>query len=156
MTLLNSTLFITKIVQAAQQTMRDSKVPASVTISQAALESSWGTSGLATNGMNLFGIKADSSWHGPTILMPTAEYVNGQRIMVNAPFRKYADWLGSIRDHAAFLVNNKRYAPAFKASTGEQFAQAIAAAGYATDPKYADLLISIMRQHGLAQYDKVS
>jgi flagellar protein FlgJ len=148
--------FIAAIVGPAQQCMFESNVPASVTMAQAILESSWGSSGLAVNGKNLFGIKADASWHGAAITMPTAEYVNGQRVMVNAAFRSYPDWLGSIRDHAAFLVGNPRYAKAFQTTNGEAFAQAIAAAGYATDPNYANLLIQIMRGRNLAQYDEVA
>lgn len=148
--------FIAAVAPAAQQCMRDTKVFASVSIAQAILESAWGASGLARQGFNLFGIKADASWHGDTITMPTAEYIHGRRVVVQAAFRKYAGWLGSIEDHAAFLVTNKRYAPAFGATNGEAFAQAIAKAGYATDPKYAASLISIMRGRNLAQYDKVA
>lgn len=147
--------FIAAVAPCAQQCMRDTNVFASVSLAQAILESGWGSSGLATRGFNLFGIKADASWHGDTITMPTAEYVNGQRIVVQAAFRKYAGWLGSIEDHAAFLVANERYAPAFQTTNGEAFAQAIANAGYATDPKYAASLISIMRGRNLAQYDEV-
>jgi flagellar protein FlgJ len=148
--------FIALVAPSAQQCMQASKVPASVTIAQAALESAWGASGLSVRGKNLFGIKADSSWHGPTVTMPTTEFINGQRVTVRAPFRAYSDWLGSIQDHAAFLVANHRYAPAFATTDGEAFAHAIAAAGYATDPNYAALLVSIMRAHDLAQFDKVS
>lgn len=147
--------FIAAVAPCAQQCMRDTKVFASVSIAQAILESSWGSSGLATKGFNLFGIKADASWHGDTITMPTAEYIHGQRVTVQAAFRKYSGWLGSIEDHAAFLVANKRYAPAFQAANGEAFAHAIAMCGYATDPHYADNLISIMRGRNLAQYDGV-
>lgn len=147
--------FIAAVSPAAVQCMRATKVFASVSIAQAILESSWGSSGLATEGFNLFGIKADASWHGATISMPTKEYVHGQAVNVMAAFRRYADWLGSINDHAAFLVANHRYAPAFMTSNGEAFARAIATAGYATDPNYAASLIAIMRGRNLAQYDKV-
>lgn len=148
--------FIAAVAPAAQQCMRDTKVFASVSLAQAILESGWGASGLATQGFNLFGIKADSSWHGATITMPTTEYINGSRQTVQAAFRKYSGWLGSIEDHAAFLVANKRYAPAFQTSNGEAFAHAIAQAGYATDPNYASELIAIMRGRNLAQFDEVT
>jgi flagellar protein FlgJ len=146
--------FISAVAPAAQQCMRQSKVFASVTLAQAILESGWGSSGLAQKGFNLFGIKAIGGWTGPTISMPTREVVNGQSITVQAAFRKYPNWLGSIQDHAAFLTGNPRYAAAFKAANGEAFATAIAAAGYATDPNYANSLIALMRQHNLAQYDQ--
>ena len=55
--------------------------------------------------------------------------------------------------HGHFLRDNSRYAKAFQAVDGESFARAIAAAGYATDPKYADLLVEIIRENNLTQYD---
>jgi flagellar protein FlgJ len=146
--------FIAAVAPCAQQCMAQSKVPASVTLAQAILESGWGSSGLAVNGMNLFGIKAIGGWTGPTVSMPTREVINGQSVMVQAAFRKYMSWLGSIEDHAAFLTGNPRYKAAFATTNGEDFAHAIAAAGYATDPNYANSLITLMRQHNLAQYDK--
>jgi flagellum-specific peptidoglycan hydrolase FlgJ len=83
--------------------------------------------------------------------------------MVPANWRKYDDWHGCIEDHAEFLINNKRYAPAFEqpapgegenaAPAGERFAQAVAAAGYATDPDYAQKIIQIMRAHDLHTLD---
>lgn len=148
--------FIASIASAAQDCMSESKVPASVSIAQAILESSWGASQLAVQGFNLFGIKADASWgDAPTITLPTWEYSGNVRYRIEAAFRKYPSWLGSMRDHAAFLIRNKRYAPAFETTSAEAFAQAIAAAGYATDPHYASSVIALMRIHNLEQYDQV-
>jgi flagellum-specific peptidoglycan hydrolase FlgJ len=148
--------FISAIRDAAQSAMRAQRVPASVTIAQAILESAWGQSGLALEGHNLFGIKADASWTGDIITMPTHEFLDHQLITVQAKFRKYPDWNGSIHDHAQFLVSNPRYHDAFKSENGEQFAHAIAQAGYATDPKYAAMLVTLMGQYGLASYDKAA
>ena len=74
---------------------------------------------------------------------------------MNARFRSYASMADSFRDHANFLKVNSRYAPAF-AHTDEPdaFARAIAKAGYATDPSYADKLIALMRQYKLYGYGK--
>jgi len=85
--------------------------------------------------------------------MPTTEYFKGVKTKVNAPFRKYATLADSIADHALFLRNNKRYKPAFLCENGCEFAEAIAKAGYATDPAYAALLKNLIRQYGLDQYD---
>ncbi|WP_081067361.1 glycoside hydrolase family 73 protein [Burkholderia cepacia] len=142
--------FIEAIAPAARDCMRRTRVPASVTVAQAALESSWGK---RTPGFNLFGIKADSSWHGPTTADVTHEVVHGQRITITAHFRAYDDWQGSIDDHAAFLTDNPRYATAFACTSGPAFAKTIAEAGYATDPQYADKLIAIMNAHHLAEFD---
>lgn len=146
--------FIAAIAPAAKISAQASGVPASFIIAQAALESAWGSSGLAAQGFNLFGIKADSSWKGATLSMRTSEVINGQRVTIMAAFRKYDGWLGSIEDQAAFLRANKRYAPAFQTKNAEDFARAVAAAGYATDPDYAQKLILTMRARNLAQYDE--
>ncbi|MCA8026405.1 glycoside hydrolase family 73 protein [Burkholderia cepacia] len=142
--------FIAAIAPAAQACAKRTGVPASVTVAQAALESSWGR---RAPGMNLFGIKADASWHGPVTSQVTHEVVNGETITITAHFRAYSDWEGSIDDHAAFLTGNPRYRPAFAFKDGPNFARAIAKAGYATDPLYADKLIAIMSTRGLGALD---
>jgi flagellum-specific peptidoglycan hydrolase FlgJ len=142
--------FIAAISPAAKTSALTTKIPASFTIAQAALESAWGAH---CPGFNLFGIKADPSWHGPVTSQVTHEVVNGQTIEITANFRAYPDWLGSINDHAQFLLTNPRYQPAFAYTTGALFAQAVAAAGYATDPQYAAKIASIIRAHGLASLD---
>lgn len=145
--------FISAIAPAAQQSAVQTNIPASFVVADAALESGWGASQLTQQAMNLFGVKADSSWTGPTYAIATREYLNGSWTMVNALFRKYSDWLGSISDHAAFLMSNPRYAPAFACSDGPSFAVAVARAGYATDPQYAQKIIAIINAHGLTSLD---
>lgn len=129
------------------------KIPASFTIAQAALESGWGTSLLSTEAHNLFGVKADSSWHGETIVMRTREFIKGKWIYVPALWRKYSSWLGGIDDHADFLLKNPRYRKAFLATNVTDFTKAIADAGYATDPEYANKILTVIRAHKLGQYD---
>ena len=145
--------FIAAIKGAALECADKYRVPASVTIAQAALESSWGAN---APGHNLFGIKADASWKGPITTFVTHEDVNGQRIQVTGKFRSYPDWMGSIDDHAYFLAANPRYEVAFEHSDGPTFASAIAAAGYATDPAYAQKLHEIMQAHDLCALDQPS
>lgn len=142
--------FIDAIAPAAVRCMKHCGVPASVTIAQAILESAWGKS---VKGMNLFGIKADASWTGPIVTFPTHEVVNGKTVAIVAKFRAYSSWDGSIEDHAKFLTENPRYKPAFEFKDGPNFARAIAKAGYATDPTYADKLIAIMRGRDLTAFD---
>lgn len=146
--------FIAALRDGAIASAKASGVPASVTIAQAALESGWGTSGLCASACNLFGVKADPSWKGPTCEMLTTEYVDGKPVKVMAKWRKYPDFAASIADRSAFLRANKRYRLAFSGSrTGEDFARAIAVAGYATDPRYADKVIALIRQYKLDQLD---
>jgi flagellar rod assembly protein/muramidase FlgJ len=147
--------FIAQIAPGAQTAFKQYGVPASVSIAQAILESGWGKSGLSQKAFNLFGIKADSNWHGASVNMPTTEYLHGKKMTVNAPFRKYKSFSESIHDHAEFLKNNHRYEPAFQCTTGVSFASEIANCGYATDPAYAHLLIQLIRQYSLDKYDGI-
>lgn len=142
--------FISAVAPAAVLSAAASGVPASFTIAEGALESGWGDH---APGNNLFGVKADKSWRGDVVAKRTREFLNGQWVVVPAMFRSYPTWQGCMDDHAAFLRGNPRYAAAFACADGESFAQAVAAAGYATDPKYASEVITIMRAHNLAQYD---
>lgn len=143
--------FIKTLLQPARISAAKTNVPASFTLAEAALESGWGSH---APGMNLFGVKADASWKGPVTIKRTREFINGLPVIVEAKFRAYKDWFGSIEDHAEFLLRNPRYKPAFQFRNGENFAKAIAKAGYATDPDYADKLIAVMDSHDLQQYDK--
>ena len=93
--------FIAAISPAAKTSALTTKIPASFTIAQAALESAWGAH---CPGFNLFGIKADPSWHGPVTSQVTHEVVNGQTIEITAKFRAYPNWLASLEDHAQFLL----------------------------------------------------
>lgn len=144
--------FIDHILLGARTCQRTTGIPASFTIAQAALESSWGS---RAPGNNLFGIKADPGWKGPTVPILTHEVVNGQRVQITAKFRAYASPGDSLLDHAQFFLQNQRYRKCFLEKTGEGWARAVAKAGYATDPGYADKLISIMRGRNLADYDKL-
>ena len=142
--------FIGIMTQAAQDCQRKTGIPASFTLAQAALESGWGS---RCPGNNLFGVKADRSWKGPTVDVPTHEVIKGVRVAVVDKFRAYSSWEECMVDHAKFFRDNRRYASCFRETTGEGWARAVAAAGYATDPNYASLLISVMRGRNMAQYD---
>jgi flagellar protein FlgJ len=144
------TAFLNLMVRLAQACQRATGIPASFTLAQAALESGWGE---RMPGNNLFGIKADKAWQGATVDVPTHEYVHGERVAVTCQFRAYPSWGDSMLDHAAFFKANPRYADCFKETTGEGWARAVAKAGYATDPNYASMLISVMRGRNMAQYD---
>ena len=145
--------FIMRLTTAAVTSAKATGVPASITIAQAALESGWGESALAKMGNNLFGIKADSLWRGQTLTMNTKEFIKGQWVVVPALWRKYPSWQASIDDHAAFLKRNSRYKACFACTSAPAFAKALAQAGYATDPMYADKVIGVMKQHDLMSLD---
>ncbi|ULO05181.1 glucosaminidase domain-containing protein [Paenibacillus sp. 19GGS1-52] len=147
--------FIARMAPYAIENMRKSKIAASLTISQAALESGWGSSSLTVKANNLFGIKGT----GPagSMMIQTTEYVSGKAVQVTAAFRAYNNWGESIADHSEFIVgggsrSHSRYGKVIGAP-GKTAAVEIAAAGYATDPSYASKLIQIMNSYNLYQYD---
>ncbi len=146
--------FIMRLSKPAMESQIKSGVPACITIAQAALESGWGESGLAKSGNNLFGIKADSRWRGDTLTLNTKEFIKGQWVVIPAKWRKYSSWQESIDDHSRFLRQNPRYQTCFLCQTPEAFARALVKAGYATDPGYAEKLMTLVSQHKLDQSTK--
>jgi len=142
--------FIALLLPAAQACQRAHGIPASFTLAQAALESGWGE---RAPGNNLFGVKADRSWKGPTVDVPTHEVIKGKRVPMVCKFRAYPTLSASVADRADFFLKNPRYKDCFKQKDGEGWARAVAVAGYATDPSYEKSLIAVMRGRNMAQYD---
>lgn len=147
--------FISKLAPLAVADMKRTGVPASLTIAQGILESADGNSGLTIRANNLFGIKGI----GPagSLTMPTKEFSGGKWITINAPFRKYNNWGESVADHSALLVSgvswNRNLYKGVLGVDGRTAARSVAVAGYATDPNYADKLLSLMDTWNLYQYD---
>lgn len=124
-------------------------VDANVIIAIAALETGWGTH-LPSDGdavsNNYFGIKADSRWQGPAVDSETLEYSDGVFNKLKQSFRAYQDLGDSFNDFAEFLLGNERYSKALEyAGDTKKFLQEIQKAGYATDPKYADKILNVLR-----------
>lgn len=128
----------------------------SLMIAQAAVESGNGGSELALEALNHFGIKADASWHGKTMTLMTHEVVMGKTVTIPAKFRAYDTLNEGFKDRNDFLYAQPRYhkAGVFTAATPEAQAQAFQDAGYATDPNYAKLLISVLHDDNLKPYDE--
>lgn len=148
----NTQAFLNKIKAGAISGWKKYKVLPSLTGSQAALESGWGSSGLSTSANNLFGIKG--RYNNQFELWPTAEYINGQWVTVNAEFRKYPSWKESMEDHGKFLVDNSRYAKVLGEKDYKKATQLIWEAGYATDPDYPSKLQSTIEFNNLTAWDK--
>ncbi|MEO6957451.1 MAG: glucosaminidase domain-containing protein [Antricoccus sp.] len=153
--------FISSVAAPAQQSQAQFAVPASVTIAQAILESDWASSPLTQKGNAYFGIKCtgnDGPYATGCLGQPTTECdTTGVCSDQVAQFRTYATIGDSFRDHGSLLATATRYAKAFQFSgSPDSFAQAIAVAGYATDPAYAGKLISLMQQYNLYRYDVAS
>jgi flagellum-specific peptidoglycan hydrolase FlgJ len=149
--------FIVSIGEAAVESADRTGVPASVTIAQAILESYWGSSRLAREANNYFGIKAQTrGGSAGSIWFDVWEVLGGRNVMRSQAFRAYNTIAESFVDHGQFFVENSRYAAAIAARDDpRQFAREINRAGYATDPTYASKLIGLMDRYDLYRYDDV-
>ncbi len=134
----------------AIEEMKTHKIPASITLAQGLLESGAGNSTLARVAKNHFGIKCHKGWDGDTYYMDDDEK--------DECFRKYDDVEQSFRDHSEFLCGRSRYAALFDLEITDYkgWAKGLKAAGYATNPKYAQLLIDRIELYDLTQYDKIA
>ncbi|MDC1259530.1 glucosaminidase domain-containing protein [Flavobacteriaceae bacterium] len=121
-------------------------IPASITLAQGILESGSGKARLARDANNHFGIKCHD-WKGARV------YHDDDK--AQECFRKYKDPSQSFRDHSEFLANRKRYAGLFKLKKDDYkgWAKGLRKAGYATDPKYPQKLISLIERYELYKYD---
>jgi hypothetical protein len=122
-------------------------IPASITLAQGILESGSGSSELAKYANNHFGIKCTSDWRGKSY------YKDDDR--KDDCFRVYQDPNESYKDHSQFL-KRKRYAALFELDKNDykNWAIGLKSAGYATNPKYAELLINLIEKYQLYQYDQ--
>jgi flagellum-specific peptidoglycan hydrolase FlgJ len=149
--------FIASIADAAVDSADQTGVPASVTIAQAILESYWGSSRLAQDANNYFGIKAQpQGGTAGTVSFDVWEVIGGRNVLELQAFRAYKRVADSFMDHGLFFVQNGRYASAMAVKDDpRQFAVEINRAGYATDPSYASKLIGLMDRYNLYRYDDV-
>lgn len=140
--------YIKKFAPAAVKNMRFYKIPASITLAQGVLESGYGESTLAKKANNHFGIKCHKEWRGRSIRHDDDEE--------DECFRSYKNPLKSYRDHSLFLVDRNRYNSLFelKRKDYKGWAKGLKAAGYATDPKYAEKLISLIERFNLTRFDE--
>lgn len=122
------------------------KIPASITLAQGILESGNGNSSLAKYSNNHFGIKCHG-WKGEKTFHDDDKK--------NECFRKYSSPLESYEDHSIFLTTHSRYSFLFdlKIRDYKSWAKGLKKAGYATNPKYADILIKLIEDHQLYNYD---
>ncbi|MDC1105489.1 glucosaminidase domain-containing protein [Prolixibacteraceae bacterium] len=122
-------------------------IPASITLAQGILESGDGNSYLAVVGKNHFGVKCHSSWKGPSLRLDDDKK--------NECFRKYKSVEHSYKDHSVFL-QSQRYQNLFtyKITDYKKWAKGLKKAGYATNPHYPKLLIKIIEENNLDQYDQ--
>ena len=139
--------YVLQFKDIAMNNMRTYGIPASIILAQGILESGAGRGDLAISANNHFGIKCHVGWDG--------ESVKHDDDSSQECFRKYKEAGESFKDHALFLTGRTRYASLFSLPMVDYqaWAEGLRKAGYATDPKYPQKLISYIERYDLAQYD---
>jgi flagellum-specific peptidoglycan hydrolase FlgJ len=128
-------------------------IPASVKMAQSMIETGCGTSRLAREGHNFFGIKRGRGWSGALIYAKDDDYKKGR--LVASAFRKYNNAWYSWRDHSKFLQDNQRYNRLFNLSDDDYrgWARGLKRAGYATGANYDGKIIRLIESTGLNRMD---
>ena len=142
--------YIQKFAQYAVEEMEKYKIPASITLAQGLLETGGGQSRLAQEGKNHFGIKCKEDWTGKTM-----KHTDDAP---NECFRVYDDPKQSYEDHSIFLATRKYYTKLFDLDMKDYkaWAHGLKKAGYATNPRYASILIGKIEKYKLYEFDEVN
>jgi hypothetical protein len=142
--------YVEQYSSLAMQKMKEYKIPASITMAQAILESACGTSRLAREGNNHFGIKCHKEWNGDTLLKDDDAQ--------SECFRKYDRAEESFDDHSLFLTTRYRYNALFQLNIMDYkaWARGLKEAGYATSPEYPTRLINLIERYQLAALDSMT
>ncbi|WJG10555.1 flagellar assembly peptidoglycan hydrolase FlgJ [Aliiglaciecola sp. LCG003] len=141
--------FVAALMPHAEAFANKLGVDAKALLAQAAVETGWGRFMIhgseGQNSHNLFGIKADKRWQGDSAAINTVEFEDGVAKQKKAAFRSYDSFTDALQDYVAFVKDNPRYQQAMqKASDPKAYFDALQDAGYATDPQYADKIMSVL------------
>lgn len=142
--------YINTYKDIAIKEMQRTGVPASITLAQGIHESGAGMSKLTVTSNNHFGIKCKSDW--------TGESLRHDDDAKGECFRKYPSAEGSYKDHSDFLKNSQRYASLFSLDPAdyEGWANGLKRAGYATNPKYPEVLVKLIEDYQLQNYTLIA
>ncbi len=142
--------YIQRFAAYAVEEMEKYKIPASITLAQGLLETGGGQSRLAQQGNNHFGIKCKEDWTGKTM-----KHTDDAP---NECFRVYDDPRQSYEDHSKFLAYRKYYVNLFKLDVKDYrgWAHGLKKAGYATNPRYAYILIDKIEKNKLYEFDRTN
>lgn len=145
--------FIEQLGSAAQKTYSQYGILPSMTVAQAILESGWGRSSLSALYYNFFGMKADSTYTGESVVLRTGEEVNGVMITVNGTFRVYHSFEEGIEGYYQFITGYERYSNLIGETDYKEACYKIKADGWATASNYAEYLISLIESYNLTRFD---
>ncbi len=151
---LEKAAYLERFAPIAVEEMSAYGIPASIKLAQSIVESNWGTSRLAREANNYFGIKCKSWWDGARIALEDDDYDASGRLVPSC-FRKYDSPRASFRDHSWFLLQD-RYQGLFQLERSDyrSWAYGLQQCGYATNPHYARLLIRTIERWALYRYDE--
>lgn len=140
--------FVEQLLPLAEKVAAKLALNPAVMIAQAALETGWGKHIIVDkdgeSSFNLFNIKASDDWTGESVAKVSSEFLAGQWVKQESNFRKYSSFEESFNDFYRFISENPRYQQAVeKAHSSAQFIEQLQRAGYATDPEYANKILSI-------------
>lgn len=142
--------YINKYKELAISEMQRTGIPASIKLAQGIHETSAGTSDLVKRSNNHFGLKCKSEWRGLT--------VKHTDDAPNECFRKYEDSKDSYRDQSDYLKKTVRYASLFDLDPTDYkgWAYGLKKAGYATNPKYSQVIIKLIEDYDLQDYTMIA
>lgn len=148
--------FVAGLMPYAEEAAKELNLDPDVLIAQAALETGWGKfvikDGEGNSSFNLFNIKAGNSWSGKKVSVNTLEYENGVAQKQQANFRSYNSYAESFADYVKLISNNPRYEKAKSlAQNAVAYLDALQEGGYATDPRYADKIKSLLKSEAITQ-----
>jgi len=151
----------TGVINAVKQ---GAKINPDVVIAQAILESGWGESQLSSIYHNPFGMKAGTTWTGPTVELPTEEFYNGQYVTIMAKWKVFSNYTEAIQDYAEMMASDPYFQMSAECSssalaylTALQYAvnnscQAIGSKPpYATDPNYISSILNVIQELEIEQ-----
>lgn len=146
--------FVEALGPQAEAASRESGIPVRFLLGHAALETGWGRREIrgadGSQSFNLFGIKAGSGWQGKTVDAVTTEYVKGVAHKKVETFRAYDSYRDAFRDYADVLSSRPRYADVLRNThDARSYARELQEAGYATDPRFARKLASVIDSRSL-------
>jgi flagellar protein FlgJ len=148
--------FLDALYPVAKQTAQALGIEPKALLAQAAVETGWGQYMMHTdkgNTHNLFGIKAGNGWQGDTARVNTLEFEQGVPAPKKAEFRAYNSFGDAMQDYVSFVKDNPRYQKAVRSTNDpKQYFEELQQAGYATDPAYADKVISVLNGSSLSTY----
>lgn len=146
--------FVRNLLPIAERAAEKIGLDPKAMVAQAAVETGWGQylihSGDGQNSHNLFGVKASRGWQGDKNYIDTLEFDNGTAQKTKAPFRAYDSFAESMHDYVEFLQSSPRYQQALQQTDDpKQYFSELQKSGYATDPAYADKVMSVYKSDRL-------